>query len=248
LLLWKAETLTRLELISHLFYPILISFGLCAAVFLFGVLRSYASYQGKHLGGVLQLGGPAVVFALVIIGGKVIVPNAAPFSVAVYVHGTQGPQDVVLQNSGSVSLDLDERTTQQIGDKGQAVFPAVPPRFRDQEVQVYLQSDAFETAPPVQKIRLTPPIVYLPVRLRKGHIIVRVVDEKDRVVPGAEIHIDSEFLGNSDKEGNFKAEFTLRAAHETPTLHISAAGYEPGSWKISPLGVNEIQVQLKHQR
>src|SRR5579864_3507390 len=54
LLVWKAESLSRLALIGNLYYPILLAFGLCSSVFLFGVLHSYASYRGRHFGGALQ--------------------------------------------------------------------------------------------------------------------------------------------------------------------------------------------------
>jgi hypothetical protein len=76
---------------------VLLPLGLAAAGFLFGVLRSYASYRGKHLGGVLELGGPIIAAAMVVIGGFVLVPSPATFPITVYVHGERGPQDVVLR-------------------------------------------------------------------------------------------------------------------------------------------------------
>jgi len=245
---WKAETLSRLALIGNFYYPILVSFGLCAAVFLFGVLHSYASYRGRHLGGVLQLGGPAVVFALVIAGGRVMVPNAAPFSLAIYVHGPGGHQDVALQNSGAVLLDLDERVPQQIGDKGQAVFPAIPPRFRDQEVQVSIQSDAYELAQPGQKIRLNPPIEYLEVRLQRGHIDLLVTDQKSRAISGARISVGADFLGKTNENGGLHAEFPLHSAHETPQLYVAAETYQVRSLPINPIGTQSITVILVRER
>jgi hypothetical protein len=101
----KADVLTRLGLVGHVYYPVLVTFGLCSAVFLFGVLQSYAAYRGRHFGGVLEMGGPAVVFALVVAGGKVLVPDAQTFSIAVYVHGPGGPHEIVLRNSGTVALE-----------------------------------------------------------------------------------------------------------------------------------------------
>jgi hypothetical protein len=241
---WKAEALTRLALVGKFYYPILVSFGLLASVFLFGVLHSYASYRGRHLGGVLQLGGPAVVFALVIAGGKVMVPNDTPFSLAIYVHGPGGHQDVVLQNSGEVLLDLDERVSQQIADKGQAVFPTIPPRFLDQEVPVSIRSDAYEVAQPEGKVRLRPPIAYLEVRLQKGHVDLFVADQKNRPIAGAQIRVEADVLGKTDENGNFHREFSLRSAYETPTLYVTAKGYEIWSKEINPIGKKPIQVLL----
>jgi hypothetical protein len=48
LMLWKAEALYRLGLIGNLYYIVLFSLGLCAAVFLFGVVHSFARYKGEH--------------------------------------------------------------------------------------------------------------------------------------------------------------------------------------------------------
>src|SRR5947209_7005753 len=53
LLLWKAETLVKYGLVGNIYYVVLLPLGLCAAGFLFGVLRSYARYTGQQLGGTL---------------------------------------------------------------------------------------------------------------------------------------------------------------------------------------------------
>ena len=51
------------------FYIILIPFALLCAGFLFGALRSYAKASGKNIHGTLKLGGPVVVFVIVLWGG-----------------------------------------------------------------------------------------------------------------------------------------------------------------------------------
>jgi hypothetical protein len=247
-MIWNADALTRFGLIGQVFYPVLVIFGLCAAVCLFGVLQSYATYRGRHFGGVLEMGGPAVVFALVVIGGKLLVPDVRTFSLAIYVHGPNGPQDVVLRNSGMVALDLDERVTQQIGDKGQAVFPAVPAKFRDQEVAVSLQSDVFETSRQIHKLRLTPPLVYLPVDLRMGHIDVHVTDVKGEPVSDAEIRVESQLLGKTNAEGDMKSEVALTNADQNPKLRVQHSGYQPWSAEISVYGTKQIEIQLTRDR
>jgi hypothetical protein len=247
-LVWRAEFLSRLSLIGNFYYPILLAFGLCAAVFLFGVLHSYASYRGRHFGGGLQLGGPVVVFSLVVAGARIMVPNAATFSITLYVHGPRGHQDAVLQNTGAVSLDLDERVTERIGDKGQAVFPAIQPRFRDQEVQPAVESDSYELAHADQSIRLTPPIAYLEVRLRKGHVRVHVMDPRNHPISRAEIRLESQLLATTDKDGYCEAEFALHAARETPKLYVSAKGYEDASYEINPMGERVVEILMAPRR
>ncbi len=248
LMVWKAEALTRFGLVGHLYYAIVVTLGLFAAVFLFGVLHSYASYRGQHLGGVLQLGGPAVVFALVVVGGKVLVPDTAPFPIAVYVHGPRGEQEVGLLNSGAVVLDLDERIKQQIGDRGQAVFPTVPAKFRNQEVPVSVESEAFETVPQPMRLRLVPPLVYLPVVLRNGHIKLHVQDHKSRVISGAKVHVESDQIGTTDAQGDFQGEFRVQNPNQTLKLRVIADGYEPYSGDISPYSINRTEIQLTPKR
>src|SRR6266705_5484336 len=88
LMLWKAEALTKLGLIGNLYYVVLLPLGLCAAVFLFGVVRSFARYKGAQYGGTLELSGPIVAFVLVVAGGFVLMsrPTSA-LPLTVYVHG-----------------------------------------------------------------------------------------------------------------------------------------------------------------
>ena len=54
LLLRNAERIVALGLTGNLFYLVLVPLGLSAAAFLFGALRSFAQYRGKHFGGVLE--------------------------------------------------------------------------------------------------------------------------------------------------------------------------------------------------
>src|SRR5215469_3106589 len=68
LLIWKADKLSALGLVGHLYYFGLVVLGLVAALVLFGILHSTARYRGRHFGGALELGGPVVCSALVVIG------------------------------------------------------------------------------------------------------------------------------------------------------------------------------------
>lgn len=143
----NADLLRRLGLTGNLYYLVLLPMGLAASGFLFGVLRSYARYSGKQLGGVLELGGPIVAFLLVVILGFVLPKPITTFPMTVYVHGEAGRQDIVLRNSGYVLLDLRGcRRREPIGADGQAYFPEIPANFQGQEVPVSVESDAFEAS------------------------------------------------------------------------------------------------------
>src|SRR5258706_11914606 len=57
-----------------IYFFLLVITGFIAAAFLSGAMRSHAKYSGKVYGGNLELGGPVVVFALIIYMGYIFRP------------------------------------------------------------------------------------------------------------------------------------------------------------------------------
>jgi hypothetical protein len=247
-LIQKADVLTHFGLIGQVYYPVLIIFGLCSAVFLFGVLQSYATYRGRHFGGVLELGGPVVVFALVIAGARFLVPENGTFSIQVYVHGPGGIHDRVLPRLISIALYLDKPETQSLDDEGKAVFPAVPGRFRDQTVPMSVLSDVYLAADSSERLRLTPGLVYLTVKLRICRPSFHVHDESGEPVSGAEITVDSTVLGNTNHDGNLTNDLPLHSPELPPSLLVNRTGYQPYKHDIDPCSEKPIEVSLKPER
>jgi hypothetical protein len=243
LMIWKADLLTGLGLAGNLYYLVLIPMGLAAAGFLFGVLHSLARYTGKQLGGALELGGPIVGFALVVIGGFVLVPNVATFPLTVFVHGMGGTHDLVLRNSGRVVLDLGpDRRSEAIGEEGQAYFPSLPANFRGQEIPIGLEADGFELSDPQQKHRLDGNSIYLSVRRQAGHLSGRVQDENGNPVSGASIDLAG-LLTTSDSQGHFELTIPGDRLQSELELEAAATGYVAKRYKVVP-NANELVVQL----
>src|ERR1035438_264699 len=61
---------------GEVFYLLLIPWTLSSAAFLLGAMKSYAQFTYKNLGNFLELGGPVVLFCLVLVGGFKLVPPA----------------------------------------------------------------------------------------------------------------------------------------------------------------------------
>jgi SEFIR domain len=243
LMIWKAELLSRLGLAGNLYYLVLLPMGLAAAGFLFGVLRSYARFSGKQLGGMLELGGPIVAFLLVLILGFVLVKPATTFPFTVYVHGERGAHDLVLKDSGYVYLDLGGyRQKEPIGENGQAIFLGIPPTFRGQEVPIGVEAGAFELSDPKQKCRLDGSSIYLSVQRKAGHLSGRVQDEKDNAIPGAIIHVAG-LSATTDSEGHFEFVIPGDRLQTELDLTASAAGYATKHYNAFP-NANELVVQL----
>ncbi len=234
LTIWKADLLARLGLTGNLYYIVLLPMGLGAAGFLFGVVRSYARYSGKQLGGILELGGPIVAFLLVVILGFVLVKPMTTFPLTVYVHGGGGLQDIVLRNSGDVLLDLSgDRRRQPIGAEGQAYFPAIPATFRGQEVSIGLQSDGFEVNDPNRKYRLDGESLYLSVHKKAGRIYGRVQDDNGDPIPNAQIDLAG-LPGITESLGHFELPIPGDRLRPQMEIAIAANGYEPAHFTVVP--------------
>ena len=117
------------------YYLLLVPLGAAAAAFLFGAMRSYAKYSGKTPYGSLELGGPVVAFALVVLGGIFLANPEKTFNLAVRVYGPEGRSNLITH--GNVLVDLgDDRRIQPIGADGQANFFQIPSRFLAQPIQI----------------------------------------------------------------------------------------------------------------
>jgi hypothetical protein len=129
---------------SQVFYLLLIPWALSCAAFLFGAMRSYARFTDKHLGSALELGGPVVLFGLVLVGGfKLVPPAPQTFDLTVRAHSADGRDPLI--TSGRITVDLDtDRRTEFIGPNGEADFKGIPPKFEGATLRFLPQVDGYE--------------------------------------------------------------------------------------------------------
>jgi len=208
----------RLRLPNGLFYVILIPLGVTAAAFLFGAMRSHATYKGQSSYGTLELSGPVVVLALVVLGGM-FANRAETFALTVRVHGPDGPSDIV--RSGALTADLaGVRRTSTIGSDGEVVFADVPDAIEGSAIRL------FTDVPGLRAVDDTTPIV-----VPASHIIefaltrrtfataVRgtVQEANGRPVRGAVLNFNAGAVTVvSDSGGNFHATLPLNAGAVIP--------------------------------
>jgi hypothetical protein len=243
LMLWKAEALRQWGLIGNLFYVVLLPLGLCAAAFLFGVMRSFARYKGTQYGGTLELGGPIVAFVLVVVGGFLVPKPASTFSLTVYVHGETSRNDLVLRNSGYVFVDLDgDRRSQPILENGQAYFPAIPDRFRGQEVPIWVEAKGFEPTKTDQKERVDGASLYLAVRRKSGRVSGRVQDQNGNPIADADLSLVG-LSTHSDSSGHFEFVIPGERLEQEMDLQAVAPGHKAEKYKVVP-GGNDVTVTL----
>lgn len=129
---------------NQVFYLLLIPWALACAAFLFGAMRSYARFTHRRLGNFLELGGPVVLFCLVIVGGfKLVPPPPETFDLTVRPHGPNGTDPIIA--SGKITIDLDnDRRSKAISSNGETDFKGIPAKFRGATVGVLPQVDGYK--------------------------------------------------------------------------------------------------------
>jgi len=126
---------------GQIFYVLLIPWALSCAVFLFGAMKGYAHLAYKRLGISLELGGPIVLFCLVLVGGFRLVPPAPEtFDLAVRAHS----KDTPLLTSGQITLDLPGLPHANIGPDGEANFKGISARFKGMPIKVLARVDGYQ--------------------------------------------------------------------------------------------------------
>lgn len=150
---------------GQVFYLLLIPWALSSAAFLFGAMQSYAHFTQRRLGSFLELGGPVVLFCLVLLGGfKLVPPVPETFDLAVRAHSADTP----LITSGQIALELPGLPHANIGPDGEANFKGISANFKGTPIRVLPQIDGYE-----QKW-LTPKVEgnVLTVELEKAHPVI----------------------------------------------------------------------------
>jgi hypothetical protein len=126
---------------NQVFYLLLIPWALSSAAFLFGAMRSYAQFTHKNVGNLLELGGPVVLFCIVMVGGfKLIPPQPETFDLAVRAHAKDSP----LFTSGHITLDIPGLPQRPIGPDGEANFKGLPPSLKETQIRVLPQIEGYE--------------------------------------------------------------------------------------------------------
>lgn len=236
-------------LVGQAYYLVLVLIGSAVATSVFGAVRSIGRYRGHQFGGTLELGGPALGLALVIVGGALFPPTRDDFSLTVFVQGEEARQGIVLRNQCNVILDLEgDRRQERIGDKGQVVFQKIPGSLRGHEARIFLDDcPDFEVVDSDGKYRLNSGSLYLSVRRKSGRVAGTILDEGGGPIPDARVDIAG-LSTYTDAGGHF--EFTVpgdRLERELE-LRVTAKGFAPGHLSNVVANANDVSLRLSPHR
>lgn len=247
--IFKSNDLIASGIDKMIFYILLIPLGLSAAAFLFGVMRSYAAFTGKSFRGTLELGGPVVLFALVVIGGFYLVPDTLPFSITVYIHGSGGNQDVVIRNEGKVMIDLEDyRRTEPIRENGEATFTGIPAKFRNQVVPITVIAEGFELTNKKNQYELSSKSIYVEVKRDESLAkIFGIVRDADTFLEGVQINI-GELQTTTDERGYFVLEIPVKQQKKQQSLIAIKDGYKIYEVFVYPEIQQEIRIILEKKQ
>lgn len=244
--IWHADKIVALGLTGRLYYIVLLPFGLCVSVFLFGVLRSFGIYRGRVFGGLLELGGPVVGFLLVVILGFALPEPAQNFSLTIIAHGPLSNTDMVLRSTGSIILDTGAlRRTAPIGPNGDALFPEIPANMWGRKASVGLDAEGFELAEPQKQLTLSPTTFYVEVRLKPGLLAGHVYAD-DQPLPGVTLSA-GRTQTTTDGQGYFEMQVAGIETNSEVTLVATKTGYTAWSGLEVP-NSNELSLTLHKER
>ena len=198
-----------------IYFFLLVITGFIAAAFLSGAMRSHAKYSGKFYGGNLELGGPVVVFALIIYMGYIFRPVQGYTNLKVTVFGNETNNELI--NSGMVKLLLNKPDSQRI-QNGLAEFTDVPTVFEGKEVTIIPQVEGYYGV--AQKIKINGDNIPVELHLVKKPDSIAisgiVINHSGKAVSNAIIIFEDGFAKDTtDEYGNFRLTLPFKEGHES---------------------------------
>jgi hypothetical protein len=228
----------------QIYFLVLFVLGLAAAAFLFGALRSTATFEGTPYGGTLKLGGPVVVFAIVIGGGFYLTKADTSFPLVVRVYGPDG--EVIKKGNVTIDFDGDRKGPYPITERGESYFPVVSSAFIGKSVPVRVDdvpgysSKGFSLTLDTSSV-LNVTLDKRPVAPRK--VAGLVEDRNGKKVRGARVTLPTLKLhDDSNGDGYFEMVVTTEGPTES-LLRVEKAGFQLLEQYVS-LGNSELTLVL----
>lgn len=199
------------------YFFLLIPLALVCAAFLFGALRSHAKYAGKAYGGTVELGGPIVVLALIILLGFKFRPQEKEFAYTINFFESNDTTEVI--KDGSVELFFGTARIAKNISEGQAVFNALPATYKGKNATIISKAKGYLTKR--QNVAMPYGSIAQNIFIEKIkdsvsiHGFVRDTNKRP-VKNAALVFADGLLKTTSDDYGNFKMMMPFKDGDEVP--------------------------------
>ena len=200
----------------QVFYFLLVLIGLIASGFLFGALKSHAKYTGKVYNGTLELGGPTVLFIIVIYMGIKFSSPAGSFTLRFNVFGSADKSELI--NKGMLKVLFNKPDSADIIN-GTVEFTDVSTGLQGKKITVIAAANDFYVA--AQDVTVpnssTPIEIHLKRKPYQTLLSGIVMDVNGQPVSNASIMIaDGLYTCKTDAYGNFKLTIPVKEGTELP--------------------------------
>lgn len=217
--------LGELGITEKIYYLILIPLGFGSAAFLSGAMRSYASYKSdsKPLYGKLELGGPIVIF-IIVVGGGFYMPklseDATTFDLKVRIFSDE--RETSSFEKGIMRLYIDEKTYLGNMYEGEVVFSTIPNEYHNKSARLEAIIEGYQLSKGGEvKISRDRQVIDLKVVKKPEYLstVVRgnVYDENGYPIENAVVNFASGLaIGTTNKVGDFNLTIPSEAGVRLP--------------------------------
>jgi len=166
------------------YYSLLVVMGLAVAIFLFGAMRSRAVFTGTMPSRRLELAGPPVIVALVVIGGFLLASPIDRFNFTVRVFD-EHVQPV--RAGGSLSVYLSQAiVTAPLTPQGEATFKEISRSLRGLSTRITAEVKGYRLQEPLKQYRLDRDVIEVTMvpDTKEGPEVGQLEEPVIQLVPG----------------------------------------------------------------
>lgn len=151
--------------------------------------------------------------------------STSAYQLTVYVHGSKGRQDIVLERKDKIIADFDnrKRETRNIGEEGRTNFEEIDARFLDQPLSLNIQSLDYELTFPDSIYTFTGEPIYLEIKTACRFCTIQgiVQDNNNKFVSEAVVMLKGLSLSDTtNQQGLFHIQVPPEQEKEEYTLVV----------------------------
>lgn len=167
----------------------------------------------------------------------------------IYVHGSDGKQDYVLENEGELLVDLGgDRRYPKIGEKGRTVLSEIPAKFIGQQLSISVKAAGWLNKNPQATYLWQGEPIYFPIQRDSALLTIqgRVIDSESKEgLAEVAIMIDNQWNITTDSLGRFYYELTEKEYQNKYSLSFQKTGYQEATEFYYPTSSKEFRLTKK---